>query len=107
MIPAIERGFPQQEIANASYRLPAAGGIRERKIVGVNAFTAESEEPIELLKIDESAAAGQCEKLARLRARRDSKAVAAALAHLAEAAAGNANTMPATLEAVSRVRHAR
>jgi methylmalonyl-CoA mutase, N-terminal domain len=100
MIPAIERGFPQQEIANASYRFQRQVESGERKIVGVNAFTAESEEPIELLKIDESAAAGQCEKLARLRARRDSKAVAAALAHLAEAAAGNANTMPATLEAV-------
>ena len=100
MIPAIERGFPQQEIANASYRFQRQVESGERVIVGVNAFTAEQEEPIELLRIDESAAARQREKLARLRARRDAPVVTAALARLAEAAHGNENTMPATLDAV-------
>ncbi len=100
MIPAIEQGFPQQEIANASYRFQRQVESGERTIVGVNAFKAEREEPIELLHIDESAAAGQCEKLARLRTRRDSQAVAAALDRLAEAAAGSVNTMPATIDAV-------
>ena len=100
MIPAIEQGFPQQEIANASYRFQRQVESGERTIVGVNAFQAEREEPIELLRIDDSAAAGQCEKLAQLRARRDSHAVAAALARLTEAASGSVNTMPATIEAV-------
>ncbi len=100
MIPAIEQGFPQQEIANASYRFQRQVESGERTIVGVNAFQAAREDPIELLHIDESAAAGQCEKLAQLRARRDSQAVAAALDRLAEAAAGGVNTMPATIEAV-------
>ena len=100
MIPAIEQGFPQQEIANASYRFQRQVESGERTIVGVNAFQAERDEPIELLRIDDSAAAGQCEKLAQLRARRDSNAVAAALARLTEAASGSANTMPATIEAV-------
>ena len=100
MIPAIERGFPQQEIANASYRFQRQVESGERIITGVNAFTSEHHEPIELLQIDESAAQAQCEKLTRLRGRRDETAVRAALAHLAEAATGQANTMPATLEAV-------
>ena len=100
MIPAIEQGFPQQEIANASYRFQRQVESGERTIVGVNAFQAERDEPIELLRIDDSAAAGQCEKLARLRTRRDSQAVAAALDRLAEAAAGSVNTMPATIDAV-------
>ncbi len=100
MIPAIERGFPQQEIANASYRFQRQVESGGRVIVGVNAFQAGRQGPIELLHIDESAAAGQCEKLARLRARRDANAVAAALARLAQAAAADINTMPATIEAV-------
>ena len=100
MIPAIVRNFPQQEIANASYRFQRQVESSERTIVGVNAFANEQDEPIELLKIDESASARQCEKLAQLRARRDAKAVTAALDRLAEAAASNVNTMPATLDAV-------
>ena len=100
MIPAIESNFPQQEIANASYRFQRQVESGERTIVGVNAFASEQDEPIELLKIDESASAGQCEKLAQLRARRDAKAVTAALDRLAEAAASDVNTMPATLDAV-------
>ena len=100
MIPAIEHGFPQREIGNSSYLFQRQVESGERAIVGVNAFANEREEPIELLRVDESAAAGQREKLERLRARRDSKAVAMALERLAQAAAGNSNTMPATLEAV-------
>jgi methylmalonyl-CoA mutase, N-terminal domain len=52
------------------------------------------------LRVDETAAAHQCEKLARLRARRDAHAVATALQRLADAASANVNTMPATLDAV-------
>ncbi len=100
VIPAIERNFPQQEIANASYRFQRQVEAGGRTIVGVNAFAAEREGPIELLRVDASAAAGQCEKLAQLRGRRDAKAVAAALGRLADAAASNVNTMPATLDAV-------
>ena len=100
MIPAIEGNFPQQEIANASYRFQRQVESGERTLVGVNAFANERDAPIELLKIDESAASGQCEKLAQLRSARDAKAVAVALDRLAAAAASNVNTMPATLDAV-------
>ena len=45
MIPAIERGFPQTEIANASYEYQHSIETGEQKIVGVNAFVEQSEEP--------------------------------------------------------------
>src|SRR5579862_9277208 len=71
MIPAIERGYPQTEIANASYEYQHSIETGEQKIVGVNAFTEQSEEPIEVLEIDASAQGHQLEKLARLKSRRD------------------------------------
>jgi methylmalonyl-CoA mutase, N-terminal domain len=104
MIPAIERGFPQSEIADASYQFQCAVETGEQKIVGVNAFTESATEPIALLQIDERAQKLQCEKLAALRARRDHAAVARCLEQLREAArAGDGstyNTMPLILEAV-------
>ena len=52
MIPAIERGFPQTEIANASYEFQHSVERGESVIVGVNKFTEKHEKPIELLQID-------------------------------------------------------
>ena len=100
MIPAIEEGFPQREIAQASFEYQQSVESGERKIAGVNAFTVEDEQPIELLEIDESAAGHQVEKLAALRRRRDAPRVAAALDALRRAAGGSENTMPFILEAV-------
>ncbi len=100
MIPAIERGFPQSEIADASYRYQHSVETGERKIVGVNAFVETAEEPLELLEIGDESQKLQVAKLARLRARRDSDAVARALDALREAARGTENTMPHILDAV-------
>jgi methylmalonyl-CoA mutase N-terminal domain/subunit len=100
MIPAIEAGFPQREISDASYGYQRQVEAGERTIVGVTAFASEREDPIELLQIDESAAQRQRDKLARLRSRRDGAAVAAALERLRETARGEGNTMPAILDAV-------
>lgn len=100
MIPAIEQGFPQQEIANASYRFQREVEAGDRTIAGVNAFGAGEDGPIELLEIDESAARRQAAKLGALRLRRDGRAVKEALARLEAAAGRGENTMPATLEAV-------
>src|SRR5271170_6567085 len=75
MIPAIERGYPQTEIANASYEYQHEIETGEQKIVGVNAFVEHNEDPIEVLAIDASSQAHQLEKLARLKARRDNAAV--------------------------------
>jgi methylmalonyl-CoA mutase N-terminal domain/subunit len=100
MIPAIERGFPQTEIANASYEYQHAIETGEQKIVGVNAFVEENEEQIELLQIDESAQKHQLEKLAKLKSDRDNQKVGRSLEDLRRAAEGRENTMPYILDAV-------
>jgi methylmalonyl-CoA mutase N-terminal domain/subunit len=104
MIPAIEKGFPQSEIGDASYAYQRAVERRERIIVGVNAFQAPAdghdEEPIDLLRIDDSAEEGQRAKLKELRAARDNGRVRGALDELRRVAGGAANTMPAILDCV-------
>src|SRR5690349_5961093 len=69
MIAAIEAGFPQREIAAASYRYQREVEAEERIIVGVNRFQSD-DQPIELLQIDETSAQHQEHKLERLRQRR-------------------------------------
>src|SRR5205823_7499309 len=66
MVAAIERGFPQQEIAESSYRFQQAVERKEKIIVGVNDFVQHDAPPIEILYIDESAAEKQLAKLDRL-----------------------------------------
>jgi methylmalonyl-CoA mutase, N-terminal domain len=99
MIPAIEAGFPQREIAAASYRYQREIESGERTIVGANRFQSEGTQ-IDLLHIDNSAQKHQAEKLAALRSRRDNSLVHNALAALAEAAQSSENTMPRILDAV-------
>jgi methylmalonyl-CoA mutase, N-terminal domain len=100
MIPAIERGFPQSEIANASYEYQRSIESGEQAIVGVNKFNESADDPIELLQIDESAQQRQVDKLRDLKKKRDGDRVAAALDRLRGAARGTENTMPHILEAV-------
>jgi methylmalonyl-CoA mutase N-terminal domain/subunit len=99
MIPAIEAGFPQTEIAAASYRYQREVEAGERTIVGVNRFQS-GDQPIEVLQIDETAGRRQEEKLAALRRRRDAGAVERTLGALKRAAEGTGNTMPYLLDAV-------
>jgi methylmalonyl-CoA mutase N-terminal domain/subunit len=99
MIPAIEAGFPQTEIAAASYRYQREVEAGERVIVGVNRFQSE-DRGIDVLRIGEAAARRQEEKLAALRARRDNNGVVEALDALKRVAEGTRNTMPFILDAV-------
>ncbi|MBI4458863.1 MAG: methylmalonyl-CoA mutase, partial [Acidobacteria bacterium] len=78
MVAAIEKGFPQREIAQAAYQYQRAIESREKIIVGINAFAADQSLPA-ILSIDPTAHERQCEKLRRLRSRRDSVRHAAAL----------------------------
>src|SRR5881227_2454137 len=78
MIPAIEAGFPQTEIAAASYRYQREIEAGERVIVGVNRFQSD-DQPIELLQIDETSGQHQRAKLAALRKRRDNAQVTRSL----------------------------
>src|SRR5438270_1799592 len=93
MIPAIEAGFPQTEIAAASYRYQQEVEQGERVIVGVNRFQSD-DQPIELLQIDDTSAAHQSEKLRALRRRRSASEVSRTLNGLKKAAEGTENTMP-------------
>jgi len=103
MVEAIERGFPQQEIAESSYRFQQAVERREKVIVGVNAFVQEDEPPLEILYIDETAGDKQLAKLEKVRRARDADRVSRALDRLREAAGNpgrSANLMPPILDAV-------
>src|SRR5262245_40758956 len=99
MIPAIEAGFPQTEIAAASYRYQREVEAGERIIVGVNRFQSEDQR-IEILQISEASERHQEAKLADLRRRRNNAAVQNALDSLKQAAEGTENTMPYLLDAV-------
>jgi len=100
MVEAIERGFPQKEIAESSYRFQQAFERKEKIMVGVNDFVQENEPPFEILYIDESAAETQLAKLERLKQTRDADAVARALDRLRAAARTSANVMGPIVEAV-------
>ena len=100
MIPAIERGFPQSEIAQASYEYQREIEQGEQVIVGVNKFTEEAESPIDVLQIDQTSEQKQIERLHALKRRRSASEVAKTLGALRQAAEGSANTMPYILDAV-------
>src|SRR5580658_10107178 len=93
MIDAIERGYPQTEIANASFEFQKSVETKDSVIVGVNKFTEQQEQPIELLQIDETAEKKQVERLREVKTRRSQADVDRALNALRTAAEGNANTM--------------
>jgi methylmalonyl-CoA mutase N-terminal domain/subunit len=100
MVEAIERGFPQQEIAESAYRFQQAVERKEKIIVGVNDFVQADEPPIEILYIDESAGDTQLAKLETLRKTRDNDAVKRMLDSLREAAKTTENLMPRIIDAV-------
>ena len=100
MVEAIERGFPQKEIAESAYRFQQAVERKDKVIVGVNDFVQEDEPPIEILYIDESAAEKQLARLDRLRQTRDNDAVARSLDRLRAVAKTTDNLMPPILDAV-------
>jgi methylmalonyl-CoA mutase, N-terminal domain len=93
MVEAIEDGYPQREIAEASYTFQQAFENREKIMVGVNEYVQEDEPPFPILYIDESAADKQLAALQELKRTRDNDAVRRSLDALAAAARGQANTM--------------
>ncbi|MGC1187047.1 MAG: methylmalonyl-CoA mutase family protein, partial [Candidatus Acidiferrales bacterium] len=99
MVAAIERGYPQREISEASYRYQLAVDRKEKIVVGVNDFISD-EKPIEILQIDDSVGARQAERLRALRAERSNEDVARSLKTLRAAAQGDENLMPHIYEAV-------
>ncbi len=99
MVAAIERSYPQREIAEASYRYQLAVDSKEKIIVGVNEYVSD-EKPIETLQIDETVAQRQAARLRKLRAERSQDEVTRRLSALRRAAEGKENMMPFIFEAV-------
>jgi methylmalonyl-CoA mutase N-terminal domain/subunit len=99
MVAAIERSYPQREIAEASYRYQRELDKKEKIMVGVNDFISE-EKPLEILQIDETVAHRQAAHLKQLRAERSNEAVERTLDALKKASEGKDNLMPYLLDAV-------
>jgi len=93
MVSAVERGFPQREIAEASYQYQQQLEHKERIVVGVNEFVAPEEPPIRFLRIDPAVEERQIERLRQIRARRDQLQATRALADLRRATEAGENTM--------------
>ena len=100
MVEAIELGFPQKEIAEASYQFQRAVEAKEKIIVGVNEFVQANDPPIPILYLDDTASQTQLARLEALKATRDNAAVARTLAALKTAARGTANTMEPLIDCV-------
>ena len=100
VIPAIEAGFFQKEIADAAFRYQNEVEQKRRIMVGVNEFTVDEEEPIEILRMDPGLESEQAERVREVRRRRDQAKATNALNKLRKAAAGNDNLMPYILDAV-------
>jgi methylmalonyl-CoA mutase N-terminal domain/subunit len=100
MIAAIERGYPQREIADSAYRFQQDVERKRQVIVGVNEFVSEGHVQVPLLQIGEEVAAQQLAKVDRIRRTRSKVACDRALSKLKKAAAGKDNTMPPLLDAV-------
>ena len=100
MISAIEAGFPQGEIQDASYRYQRALEQNEKTVVGVNEFVQDERAPLETLKIGDEAGIHQAARLRELRSRRDNSKVQKALETLQAGARTSRNLMPLVLGAV-------
>jgi methylmalonyl-CoA mutase N-terminal domain/subunit len=104
MVAAVEAGFPQREIADASYRYQRSIESGDRVIVGVNAFERPNEQQSEnLLKIGAEIEHGQARSVQDVRANRDAAAVESSLAALKRACASDANVMPYLIDCVKAV----
>jgi methylmalonyl-CoA mutase N-terminal domain/subunit len=101
VIPAIEKGFPQREIAEASYRYQREIETKKRTIVGVNDYVLEGEDlTIPVLKIDPYVERRQVERTRKVRKDRDAKKWQEALDGLRKASEGTENVMPHVVNAV-------
>jgi len=100
IVAAIEHGFPQKEIADASYRYQRQLDQGTKTIVGVNKYVSADESRPELLRIGEETERGQLERLRRVRAERDNDQVRGCLLALARAAESGDNLLPPMLDAV-------
>ena len=96
----IEQGFQQREIQESAYRYQRQIEEKERVIVGVNDFISSDDTKPEIMRLNPRIGQQQREKLAKLRANRDSAAVENLLARLERFANGTENLLPVMVECV-------
>ncbi|MFA9472150.1 MAG: methylmalonyl-CoA mutase [Deltaproteobacteria bacterium] len=99
MVEAVERGYPQREIAASAYRLQRQVESGEKTVVGVNKYEQDEQPDIPTLRVDQSIQKEQIESLAKVKAERDDTAVSGALAAIADACRGDRNVMPSIIDA--------
>ena len=100
MLSAIEKNFPQQEIADSAYHYQRQIDDNEKIVVGVNKYAVDEEIPVEVLEIDEKLESLQIEKTNRVKAERDNQRVAECLEMVGEACSGKQNIMEPLIAAV-------
>jgi len=100
MLAAIERNYPQQEIADSAYHYQRQIDEKEKTVVGVNKYVTDEDIPVEVLEIDEELENLQIEKINRLKNERDNKLVKESLERVRDACAGTLNVMEPLIEAV-------
>jgi methylmalonyl-CoA mutase N-terminal domain/subunit len=100
VLPALEGGFFQREIAEAAYRYQMEIDTQQRTIVGINQYSEDQPIHIPLLEMDPEGYKRQVARLVEVRGSRDNEQVSVSLAALREAAQGADNTMPYILDCV-------
>ena len=100
VIPAIEKGFFQREIAESAYKYQKDIDENKRTIVGINKYKIDDELSIPILKMDEEGEKRQIKRLEKLRKERNNTKVEKNLKQLRKAAEGDENLMPYILDCV-------
>jgi len=103
MIAAIEKGFPQMEIAESAYRFQRQLDANEKIMVGVNKYKTDAAHPIPLVDIDEKVGAEQIKRLQDVKRKRDNCAVSQSLNDLKNACRKGDNVMPYCIAAVKNL----
>ena len=101
VVPAIEAGFFQREIAEAAFRYQREIETKERIIVGVNEYVMDEPIEIPILEMDPKGERREHERLARVRRERDNGLANKCLKALREACQGSENLMPYILDAAN------
>ncbi|MEE9400503.1 MAG: methylmalonyl-CoA mutase family protein [Dehalococcoidia bacterium] len=99
MLAAIDKGYPQREIADAAYRFQQHIDTKKRTLVGVNKYVTDHP-PVDILKIDPEVERRQVARLQEVKQTRDNKEVEESLEKLRHAAEGQENLMPYIIECV-------
>jgi methylmalonyl-CoA mutase, N-terminal domain len=103
MVAAIEKGFPQMEIAESAYKFQGQLEKDEKIMVGVNKYVGDTQQTIPLLEIDEKVGEEQIKRLRDVRRKRDNTAVKKSLDHIKNACKKGENVMPHCIEAVKNL----